>query len=307
MSRPEPTAAMLAWATRQLAEQATVAVVKGLREGGNPWLLRIRHDGRTSEAVLKVADRDDPAGFATEIAALRVAEEHRVGAPTILGSDSGESGTGTRTVLETVVPGSSTIPVEPTPRRLRALGAAAAALYDVPAVPSPDLPVRTRPIPASDFARQRRLGRDHTTPLLQSADAHVNRLPIPTGRQVLVHGDLWQGNMLWAGDTLTGIVDWDMAGVGHNGIDLCSLRLDAALMFGRGAAEQVLAGWERATGESARDVAFWDAITALNMPGDLAVFAPAIHDQGRRDLTADTLNRRRDAFLRRALDRLPEP
>ncbi|MEV0734273.1 aminoglycoside phosphotransferase family protein [Polymorphospora sp. NPDC050346] len=305
MRPPEPTGAVLAWAARQVGEKATAVVVKGLREGGNPWLLRIRHDGHVSEAVLKITAPNDPGGFATEIAALGVARDRHVGAPTILGFDTGADGTAA--VVETVVPGSSTIPVEPTPQRLRALGAAAAALHAVAAVPSPDLPVRTRPIPASDFARQRRLGRGPTTPLLQAADAHVSRLPIPAGRQVLVHGDLWQGNTLWDGDTLTGIVDWDMAGVGHNGIDLSSLRLDAALMFGGDAAEQVLAGWEDATGEPARDVAFWDAVTALNMPGDIAVFAPAIHDQGRRDLTATTLNGRRDAFLRRALARLPQP
>ncbi|MEV0328380.1 aminoglycoside phosphotransferase family protein [Micromonospora echinospora] len=307
MRHPEPSGAALAWAARQVGENAEAVVVSGLREGGNPWLLRIQHGGRTSEAVLKAAEPDDPTGFATEIAALTVARDHRVPAPTILGLDGGANGTGSRFVLETTVPGRSTIPVEPTTERLRALGAAAATLYAVAAVPSPDLPVRTRPIPARDFARQRRLGTDRTTPLLRAADARLRRLPTPTGRQVLVHGDLWQGNMLWDGDTLTGIVDWDMAGVGHNGIDLCSLRLDAALMFGGDAADQVLAGWERATGDPARDLAFWDATTALNMPGDMAMFAPAVHDQGRRDLTPATLNERRDVFLRHALGRLRQP
>ncbi|GLY25147.1 hypothetical protein Misp04_48780 [Micromonospora sp. NBRC 101691] len=210
-------------------------------------------------------------------------------------------------MLETAVPGRSTIPVEPTPERLRALGAAAAMLHAVDAVPAPDLPVRTRPIPASDFPRQRRLGTDRTTPLLRAVHAHLRRLPVLTGRQVLVHGDLWQGNLLWDGDTLTGIVDWDMAGVGHHGVDLSSLRPDAALRFGGDAADQVLAGWEQATGEPARDLAFWDATAALNMPGDLAVFAPAIHDQGRGDLSPATLNERRDTFLRHALGRLRQP
>ncbi|SCL17658.1 Predicted kinase, aminoglycoside phosphotransferase (APT) family [Micromonospora pallida] len=308
MKQLEPTGAMLAWAARQVAESATAVVINGLREGGNPWLLWIQHDGRTSEAVLKVADPNNVAGFASEVAALRVAEKHHIPAPVILGLDTRTSetstSTSTRIVLETVVPGHSTIPVEPTPARLRALGAAAAALYAVAVAPSPDLPIRTRPIPASDFIRQRRLGTDHTTSLLQTADARLSRLPVPTGRLVFVHGDLWQGNMLWDGDTLAGIVDWDMAGVGHHGIDLSSLRLDAALMFGCEAAEAVLAGWERTTGKLAPDLAFWDATAALNMPGDLAVFVPAIHDQGRRDLTASTLNERRDTFLGRALDRL---
>lgn len=82
-----------------------------------------------------------------------------------------------------------------------------------------------------------------------------------------MHGDLWQGNLMWDGDALTGLLDWDMAGVGHYGVDLCSLRLDAALMFGPEAAAPVLAGWERATGGPAQDVAYWDAVAALNQPG----------------------------------------
>jgi aminoglycoside phosphotransferase (APT) family kinase protein len=301
VSQTGPSGTALAWAARQVDESANAVVLKGLRAGSNPWLLRIEHGGRTRDAVLKQANAEDRAGFATEIAALRLAAEHGIPVPTILGFDNGEGGP---TVLETVMPGRSTIPVEPTPERLRVLGAAAAALYGVAAAPTPELPVRNRPISASDFIRERQLGTDHTTPLLQAADPYVSQLPVPAGRQVLVHGDLWQGNMLFVGDTLIGIVDWDMAGVGHNGIDLSSLRLDAALMYGQDTAEAVLGGWQHATGEPAQDVAYWDAVTALNMPGDMAVFAPTIHDQGRSDLTIATLNDRRDTFLRHALERL---
>lgn len=88
------------------------------------------------------------------------------------------------------------------------------------------------------------------------------------------------------------------------GIDLSSLRLDAALTFGQGAAGPVLEGWEERSGGEAADLAYWDAVAALNMPGDMAGFMPVIHDQGRPDLTANELNTRRDAFLRAALDRL---
>ena len=37
------------------------------------------------------------------------------------------------------------------------------------------------------------------------------RAPEPTA---FVRGDLWQANTLWAGDRLTGIIDWDCAGTG---------------------------------------------------------------------------------------------
>ncbi|MEO3756283.1 aminoglycoside phosphotransferase family protein [Streptomyces sp. B6B3] len=299
-----PTDAALAWAVESVGGDGTVVAVRGLREGSNPWLLRIDHDGGTVEAVLKTAHTEDPGGLATEIAALRLAEERGIPAPRIIAVDVEGDSAGTRAILETVVPGRSTIPVEPTAERLHALGAAVAALCAVPAQPSPALPLRIRPISASDFARARRRGTDHTTPLLDAADQEIRRLPVPGGRTVLVHGDIWQGNLMWEGDAFSGMLDWDMAGVGHPGVDLCALRLDAALTYGRDAAEPVLAGWERATGERAEDLAYWDAVAALNQPGDMAVFAPVMHDQGRDDLTAGTLNERRDAFLRAALDRL---
>lgn len=300
----KPAETALAWAAGLIGHGATVVAAKGLRESNNPWLLQIEYEGRTIEAVLKTADPVVPGGFATEIAALRLADERRIPAPRILGLDVTGSAAGMQAVLETVVRGRSAIPVEPIPDRLRVMGAAAAALHAITAEPSPELPVRTRPISASDFARERRLGTDHTTPLLAAADEQIRRLPAPEGKTGFVHGDLWQGNMMWDGDTLCGLLDWDMAGVGHYGIDLCSLRLDAALMFGKHAAEPVLAGWEEASGEPAENLAYWDAVAALNQPGDMAVFTPVIHDQARHDLTAAMLTERRDAFLQTALDRL---
>jgi aminoglycoside phosphotransferase (APT) family kinase protein len=121
---------------------------------------------------------------------------------------------------------------------------------------------------------------------------------------VFVHGDLWQGNALWLGDTLTGLVDWDCAGAGPPGVDLGSLRCDAAVCFGLEAADDVLAGWEELAGRPAADVAHWDVVAALSTPPDMGWFVGAIAGQGRPDLSQDVLVRRRDAFLQAALDRL---
>jgi aminoglycoside phosphotransferase (APT) family kinase protein len=118
----------------------------------------------------------------------------------------------------------------------------------------------------------------------------------------LVHGDLWQGNTLWTGESCVGMVDWDAAGVGHPGIDLGTLRLDAAIMFGLPAAAVVLEGWRQAAGQEPDAMAYWDLVAALTTPTDMASWLPVAHDHGRVDLDAATLNHRRDAFLRAALD-----
>jgi hypothetical protein len=99
-------------------------------------------------------------------------------------------------------------------------------------------------------------------------------------------------------------VDWDDAGAGAPGVDLGSLRCDAAICHGIEATVHLLSGWEQEAGRAAEDVAYWDVVGALSTPPDIGWFAAAIGDQGRPDLDRATLLRRRDAFLGRALDRL---
>jgi hypothetical protein len=60
------------------------------------------------------------------------------------------------------------------------------------------------------------------------------------------------------------------------------------MAFGPHAPEHVLQGWERATGTKARDVAYWDAVAALNTATEVP----------------DGATDRRDAFLQAALTNL---
>jgi len=123
--------------------------------------------------------------------------------------------------------GSSKIPRLASAGHLRALGAAAGALQGVALAPRPGLELRTRALYDMDFAQWRTSA--GTSQLLARAEDRIAGLPVPDGELVLVHGDLWQGNTLWTGDSCSGIVDWDAAGAGSPGIDLGTLRLDVAL------------------------------------------------------------------------------
>lgn len=152
--------------------------------------------------------------------------------------------------------------------------------------PREDLPFRPRPIAVDDFAAERRTGRMPTTPLLQQADVQVTEHGRPAGEPVYLHGDVWPGNMIWNGGQLAALIDWKTAGVGAPGVDLCELRKQVAITFDPEAPDHVLAGWEDAAGTKAQDVAYWDAVAALNTPTEL--WDPAVTP-------------RRDAFLRRAL------
>jgi aminoglycoside phosphotransferase (APT) family kinase protein len=159
--------------------------------------------------------------------------------------------------------------------------------------PSDHLPFRPRPIAVDDFAAERRKRRIPTTPLLDEADRLVTAHRPPTAETVFVHGDVWPGNVIWTDDGVAVLIDWKTAGVGAPGVDLGGIRNQLAIMFGPEAPGLVLDGWERATGTKASDVAYWDAVAALNT-------RTYLDDEYQSPGAAD----RRDAFLRAALANL---
>ncbi len=285
------------WVVGVAAPGAEVDEVRGLRDGGSPWLIRLSRGGAGRGVVLRVGRRDNAPYLRTEAAALRLAVQHGIPVPRLLAVDLERD---PPVLLTEAVAGQSAIPTERPEARLRALGGFAATLHQIPLGPGPDLPYRDRPIGGVDFAAMRREA--GTDGLLRQAEELVAQRPVP-GEAVFVHGDLWQGNALWSGDSLAAVVDWDCAGAGPAGVDLGSLRCDAAFCFGLKAADDVLRGWEECAGRPAEDVAYWDVVAALSTPPDLGWFPAAIGAQGRPDLTREVLLERREEFLRAALKR----
>ncbi len=114
-----------------------------------------------------------------------------------------------------------------------------------------------------------------TEPLLAAAQQRVAAIVSndPVG---FVHGDLWSGNTLWSGAELVAVIDWDCAGLGAAGVDLGSLRCDAAMSYGLDASGHVLDGWQREAQRPAPSLAYWDAVAALSTPPDIDWFAGAI-------------------------------
>ena len=133
-----PDAEVLDWASAVLDTEVTV--LRGLRHGGSPWLLR----AGDREVVLRVARAEQAAETATEVAAMTYAA--RVAGAVLpvaelLGYDLAER-TRYGLVLTACMLGTSVIPPEPDPERLQALGAVAARISSIQVVPAPALPVR---------------------------------------------------------------------------------------------------------------------------------------------------------------------
>jgi aminoglycoside phosphotransferase (APT) family kinase protein len=283
---------LLQWAADVIGEQPIDA--RGLRDGGSPWLLRF-HD---QAFVLRVGSADDRDSVRVEQAALDLAAARGVAVARVVAADIEHD---PPLLLIDAVDGSSAIPLDrPRPHLLK-LGAVAAQVHAI-AVPSDSgLPRRDRPIAGVDFASLR--AQQPAQPLLVRAEQAVaDRRPV--GTEGFVHGDLWQGNSLWRGDELAAVIDWDCAGFGPAGVDLGSLRCDAAICFGLAAAGDVLDGWVAEAGRPADEVAYWDVVAALSTPPDMGWFVEAIGGQGRPDLTQDLLRQRRDEFLAAALEAL---
>lgn len=293
-----PDAEVLDWASAVLGIEVTVR--RGLRRDSSPWLLQAGN----REVVLRVARAERAAQVATEVAAMMHAARVSgdiLPVAELLGYDLAER-TGHGLVLTARVPGTSVIPPEPDPERLQALGAAAARISSIELTPAPELPVRNRPIEVADFAGKRR--ERGSSALLREAEAAVAATRPGDGQAGLVHGDLWYGNTLWDNGRLTAVLDWDCAGVGPAGIDLGSLRCDAAWCHGTEAAGHILCGWETEAGRPASDVPYWDAVASLASPPGMGRFPTAMAGQGRPDLTREVMLERRDTFLRAALSRL---
>lgn len=304
-----PSDQVLQWAAAAVGGTSVVSTEslnRGAHRASGTFRLRVEGPAsRTTDVILKVpVPRWISDGMViTNARALRLAETYGLPAPRLIAADLDGRGTGGVASLETFLPGSADLPPAASVARLREAGAAIAKVHAFTLKSQPELPHRPRPIAVDDRAAERRRGWMPTTPLLQQADEEVRSRRVRVAKPVFVHGDIWGGNMLWAGDRCVALIDWKTAGVGDPGVDLGSLRMQMALQYGQDAAAHVLEGWEQHAGRAATAVPYWDAVAALNTPTVMDGW-PGVADDG-RPLDAGAVTERRDAFLRTALDQLP--
>lgn len=280
----------MSWAVDSIGGDAKIMAVQPLHDNQGPWRLIVEVRGRRKHLVLRsLTPRIGQELIATGAAALEVAESHGLPAPRLIAKDLDGRTADSPVTLETVVAGSTTWPRAVPVGLLRAAGAALARVHAIRLEPRPDLPLRPRPIAVDDFARDRRQGQMVTSRLLETADERIQTVARPHGETVFVHGDVWPGNIAWTHDSCCTLIDWKTAGVGAPGVDLSELRKQIAITYGPEATAGIVDGWEQASGKSATNVAYWDAVAALNTP---------------TTLFSKVATARRDAFLRAALDRL---
>jgi aminoglycoside phosphotransferase (APT) family kinase protein len=295
--------ATAAWVERCLAARARVASAVRLGGPTGPWLLRVRRVADEFPVILRAGDPqsvNERRRFGVESAALQTADQFGVAAPRLIACDLTGHDASQLTVLSTYLHGANTIPTTASRQRLVALGRAVASLSSA-SPNNDDLPVRQRPLSDLEFGAARDCGA--STPLLDEADRFLTAAAVPDAPNVLVHVDCWQGNTMWDRDVFTGFVDWDAAGVGLPGLDLGSIRFDAALYYGVAGLDHITQGWTDGGGPEIHNLAYWDVIAALAAPTDLTPWMPIITAPRRNDLDIHTVTSRRDDFVTAALHR----
>lgn len=122
--------------------------------------------------------------------------------------------------------------------------------------------------------------------------------PLPQAEAVLLHGDFWPGNLLWQGERLAAVIDWEDACFGDPLIDLGPARLELLWAWGEDASEAFTAAYRVLAGRPLTLQPHYDLWTALRallrLPGwDL----PAPEAAEKRHLLV--------GFVESALARLP--
>jgi aminoglycoside phosphotransferase (APT) family kinase protein len=94
----------------------------------------------------------------------------------------------------------------------------------------------------------------------EAATVEWSRISQLDEQRVLVHGDYWPGNVLWARGRLTGIVDWEQPRLGDFVKDVATCRGDLWVLFGQTAADAFLREYERAAAINVRELRFWELL-----------------------------------------------
>lgn len=123
----------------------------------------------------------------------------------------------------------------------------------------------------------------------------------PRNASVLLHGDLWPGNLLWRDGELVAVLDWEDACVGDPLADLAICRLDSLLILGSAAMDAFTERYLAITGVERQHLPYWDLCAALRAAPVISTWAAGFPALGRPDITDGTMSTALQAFADDAL------
>jgi aminoglycoside phosphotransferase (APT) family kinase protein len=287
--------AALAWVARAAGPHATITDVRPLPGGTHAATHLLRTAGPDREMVLRRFPPGDPAA-ANEATVLTALDGLAGRAPRLIDADPSGAHTGRPATLITRVPGRPDIIPADRHAAATALAEALAAVHATPLAPIG--PLRDGMAAAIDACAATRSAAP-TAPHLLPHEHRIVGQPA-----VLTHYDYWSGNVLWQGDTVSGVIDWAGAARAPRGFDVSWCRLDLVLLHDHAVADTFLTAYQRAAGQPVPDIRLWDLFALTNSYDAVETWLPNYHGLGRTDLTAADLRARHTAW---ACHRLAEP
>jgi aminoglycoside phosphotransferase (APT) family kinase protein len=123
--------------------------------------------------------------------------------------------------------------------------------------------------------------------------------PVQPNGTALLHGDFWPGNVLWRGDQLAAVIDWEDAALGDALTDLANSRMEMLWAFGADGMQAFTRAYLALTPTlDTRALPCWDLLAALRPCGQ-------IQDWGLPDADERRMRQQHAWFVAQAIDKLP--
>jgi len=120
-----------------------------------------------------------------------------------------------------------------------------------------------------------------------------------------LHGDFWPGNILWQGDRISAVLDWEDSLIGDPMYDLAIARLDWLWVAGPDGVEAFTRAYLSAAPHVRADaLPLWDLVVATRPLYGFAEWATGWDDFGRPDVTEAAMRKAHNWFVSEALKAL---
>lgn len=128
--------------------------------------------------------------------------------------------------------------------------------------------------------------------------------PPTSAERCVVHADYFPGNIIWDGDDIAAVIDWESAGLGDPMADVATTRLDLWWIHGKAACDAFTETYLANTGRSTELLPVWELIASLRPAGAMSLWASDMDALGRPDITAQSMRAVQHDFVDAALGRL---